>query len=72
MEHLTVIPSDDLNEQQIELEQGMTELGVARFRSRVEKDVKRGSEDNTPYANTIISRCTEQVAEGIRRVHPRS
>lgn len=66
MEHLTVIPSDDLNEQQIELEQGMTELGVARFRSRVEKDVKRGSEDNTPYANTIISRCTEQVAEGIR------
>lgn len=66
MEHLTVTPNDDLYVQQLELEQGMTEMGEARFRSRSEKDVQRGSEDNTPYANTILSRCTLAVEEGIR------
>lgn len=66
MEHLTVTPKDDLLLQQIELEKGMTELGIARYRSRLEKDVKRGSEDATAYGSTILSRCTETVAEGIR------
>jgi DNA-directed RNA polymerase len=66
MNHLQVIPKDDLVVQQIELEQGMTELGAARFRSRLEKDVKRGAEDATAYGSTILSRCTEQVAEGVR------
>jgi DNA-directed RNA polymerase len=61
-----VTPNDDLYVQQMELEQGMTELGIARYRSRVEKDVERGSEDATAYGNTILSRCTEDVAEGIR------
>lgn len=66
MEHVIVTPKDDLFEQQIELEEGMTELGAARFRSRTAKDVERGSEDNTSYANTILTRCTLQVEEGIR------
>lgn len=66
MEHVTVTPKDDLYLQQMEMEQGMTELGIARYRSRLEKDVKRGSEDATAYGNTILSRCTERVAEGIR------
>ena len=66
MEHLKVIPSDDLLVQQLELEQGMTELGIARFRSRVEKAVTGGQEDATAYGQTLLSRCTETVAEGIR------
>lgn len=65
-EHLMVTPKDDLYLQQMELEQGMTDLGIARYRSRLEKDVERGNEEGTAYGSTILSRCTEAVAEGLR------
>ena len=65
-DYLTVTPKDDLLEQQVDLEKGMTGLGEARYRSRVEKNVKRGAEDSTAYGTTILSRCTDDVAEGIR------
>jgi DNA-directed RNA polymerase, mitochondrial len=66
MDYLTITPHDNLATQQIELERGMTQMGIDRYRSRLEKDVQRGAEDETAYGNTIISRCTEIVAEGIR------
>ena len=65
MDHLTVIPMDDLYEQQLQLEQGMTALGADRYRSRTEKAVERGAEDTTAYGNTLLARCTEMVAEGV-------
>jgi DNA-directed RNA polymerase, mitochondrial len=66
MGHLKVIPSDDLFEQQLRLEQGMSELGADRYRSRTSKSVERGAEDTTSYGNTILSRCTESVAAGLQ------
>lgn len=66
MNYLSILPKDDLELQQMELEQGMTELGIDRLRSRTEKAVKQGNEDATAYGTTILSRCTEKVTEGVR------
>lgn len=66
MDHVTIIPKDDLQVQQMELEQGMTDLGAERFQTRVAKAVEKGAEDSTAYANTIITNCTVRVEEGIR------
>ena len=66
MEHLKSTPKDDLYLQQMELEEQMTALGAERFRSRVEKSVKRGSEDETAYGSSLLNYCTDKVAEGVR------
>ncbi len=65
-EYLTVTPKDNLELQQMELEQGMTDQGIARYRTRLEKDVKGGREDGTAYGSTILHHFTETVAGGIR------
>ncbi|WP_049643151.1 hypothetical protein [Candidatus Rhodobacter oscarellae] len=65
MDHVAVIPLDDLYEQQLQLEQGMTALGADRYRSRADRAVERGAEETTAYGNTLLARCTEQVAEGV-------
>src|SRR5690625_1483686 len=64
--HLTVIPQDDLAVQQLELEQGMTELGIARYRSRTEKAIASGTEEATAYGTSLLAHLTEKVAEGVR------
>lgn len=66
MDYLKVTPKEDLFLQQMELEEAMTALGAERFRSRCAKDVARGSEDATAYGASIITHCTDKVAEGVR------
>lgn len=65
MNHLQILPKDDLLVQQMELEQGMTDLGIDRYRSRTEKAKARGSEHETAYGQTLLTQLTERVAEGV-------
>lgn len=55
----------DLVAEQIRLEEATREEGIARYRSRVEKDAKGGREDGTAYGARLVNSLIHRVAMGI-------